>query len=410
MTDIPRPKRTHHRLAGFVATAAALVLGLTLSPAAPATAGGDYDRGDSYSEKHGRSVDVMTRNLYLGADLTPIITALIGGNERAIVGAATQTWAAVQATKPEERMAAVADEIAKYEPAAVGLQEVTRWTTYDYNPATRAASNPQVAYDFLDLLLKALADRGVVYHEVEGATAENFASPPIPIVTAASPEIPTKAVSLFDRDVILVRDDVKTWNAQTGQFKNILSFPVGGSALPVKRGWGSVDLRVDKAKFRFVNSHLEAFGPPITDAEALRVKQVQELLAAQAAIAKTYGKLPTVYVGDYNSDAPTGDAYRLLLRSIGFDAWPETHRRDPGYTCCFEADLKSGTLDSRIDLVLHTPLIKAVKAKVIGDEHWERTESGLWPSDHAGVVARLIIGPPFGRHHHHKDHRYDRRH
>jgi endonuclease/exonuclease/phosphatase family metal-dependent hydrolase len=406
MTDIPRPKRTHHRLAGFVATAAALVLGLTLSPAAPATAGGDYDRGDSYSSKHGRSVDVMTRNLYLGADLTPVILALASGNQTAIVTAATQTWAAVQATKPEERMAAIADEIVKYDPAVVGLQEVTRWTTYSSFPPTNTGT---VQYDFLELLLKALADRGVVYHEVAGATAENFTSPPIPIATATG----IGAVSLADRDVILARDDVKTWNAQTGQFTNVLTFPLPpeGAAgdLPVARGWGSVDARVGKAKFRFVNSHLEAFGIPGIPAEAIRVEQVKELLAAQAAIAKTYGKRPIVYVGDYNSDAPTGDAYRLLVSSVGADAWLKTHRRDPGYTCCFEADLRSGSLDSRIDLIVIDKWVKAVRSKVIGDERWEMTQSGLWPSDHAGVVARLIIGPQFGRHHHDKDHRYDRR-
>ena len=395
MTDIPRPKRTHHRLAGFVATAAALVLGLTLAPA-PATAGQDYDRGDSYSGKHSRSVDVMTRNLYLGADLTPVITALVGGDPATIAGAATATWAAVQATNPEERMAAIADEIVEHDPAVVGLQEVTRWTTYSSYPPTNTGT---VQYDFLELLLKALADRGVVYHEVEGATAENFASPPIPIVTATG----LGAVSLADRDVILARDDVKTWNAQTGQFTNVLTFPLPppGAAgdLPVKRGWGSVDVRVDKAKFRFVNSHLEAFGIPGIPAEAIRVAQVQELLAAQAAIAETYGKRPTVYVGDYNSTATTGAAYQLLVSSVGSDAWVDANPGDPGYTCCFDANLRSGTLDSRIDLVVIDKWVKALHAEVIGDEVDDKTASGLWPSDHAGVVARLLIGPGHLEHH-----------
>jgi endonuclease/exonuclease/phosphatase family metal-dependent hydrolase len=316
----------------------------------------------------------------------------------------------VQATKPEERMAAIADEIAKYAPAAVGLQEVTTWTTYDYNIGTGQVSNPKIEYDFLELLLKALADRGVVYHEVEGATAENFASPPIPIVTAASPTVPTKAVSLADRDVILARDDVKTWNAHTGQFTNVLTFPLppAGTAgdLPVKRGWGSVDVRVDKAKFRFVNSHLEAFGIPGIPAEAIRVAQVGELLAAQAQIAETYGKRPTVYVGDYNSTATTGAAYQLLVSSVGSDAWVDTNPGDPGYTCCFDANLRSGTLDSRIDLVVIDKWVKALHAEVIGDEVGDKTASGLWPSDHAGVVARLLIGPGHLEHH---DRHYRRR-
>jgi hypothetical protein len=36
-----------------------------------------------------------------------------------------------------------------------------------------------------------------------------------------------------------------------------------------------------------------------------------------------------------------------------------------------------------------------VKATVIGDELQDRTESGLWPSDHAGVVAKIqFLLPP----------------
>ena len=72
-----------------------------------------------------RTVDVMTRNLYLGASLTPIVTALDGGDPAQIVGAATRTWGEVQASEPEARMEAVADEIVAARPAAVGLQEVT---------------------------------------------------------------------------------------------------------------------------------------------------------------------------------------------------------------------------------------------------------------------------------------------
>ncbi len=185
MTNTSRPAHARRRLIGIGAAAAALALTVT---AAPANAGSQTPPGASHEPASTRSFDVMTRNLYLGADLMPVIGALVSGNQGAIVNAATQTWGKVQATKPEERMAAIADEIVENDPAVVGLQEVTTWTTYDsYNPATGAASGAKVRYDFLELLLKALADRGVTYHEVEGATAHNFASPPIPILTASRP-------------------------------------------------------------------------------------------------------------------------------------------------------------------------------------------------------------------------------
>lgn len=338
-----------------------------------------------------RTVDVMTRNLYLGADLTPILVALAGTDQAAVVGAATATWTAVQATKPEERMAAIADEIVEADPEVVGLQEVTTWTTYTRNPQTGAVTDPVVAYDFLQLLLDALAERGAHYAEVEGATADNFESPPIPIL--AGEALPTAAVSLADRDVIIARDDVGVSNARNGTFENILSFPFGGAELPVARGWGSVDVQARRADFRFVNSHLEAFGRPGVDAEQLRVAQVGELLAAQDALDAELGELPMVYVGDYNSRAPDAPAYTALLAGVGRDAWTRNHPRHAGETCCFDATLRDpdNPLTSRIDLVLHGQDVKAPRARVVGDEVGDRTDSGLWPSDHAGVVARLVV-------------------
>jgi hypothetical protein len=380
--------RRHHVLIGLLASA--LALGTALASGTSVHAG---PPGAGAVGTPARTATVMTRNLYLGAELGPVLAALGSGNSAAIVGAATQTWAAVQATRPAERMAAMADEIVAADPAVVGLQEVTTWTTFAYDPATGVASDPTVAYDFLDLLLDALAERGADYREVAGATAHNFSSPPIPVLASPTATLPTRAVRLADRDVIIARDDVRTTNARTGTFQSIIRFPVGGALLPVARGWGSADVGVGKASFRFVNSHLEAFGLPGLDAEQLRVAQARELLAAQADLASRIGELPMVYVGDYNSRAPDAPAYSLLLAGVGADAWPRTHPGDPGSTCCFDATLTdpADPLTSRIDLVLHSTGVKAARAVIVGDDPVDRTASGLWPSDHAGVVARLVF-------------------
>jgi endonuclease/exonuclease/phosphatase family metal-dependent hydrolase len=383
MTRAPR----HRVLVGLLASV--LALGTALVPGASAQA----SPPGAGPGTPARTATVMTRNLYLGAELTPILVALASGNSTAIVGAATQTWAAVQATRPEERMGAIADEIVAADPDAVGLQEVTTWTTYAYNPVNGTTSNPTVAYDFLDLLLDALAERGADYREVAGATSHNFASPPIPYLASPTATFPTRAVSLADRDVIIVRDDVAATNARTGTYDTVISFPIGGVQLPVARGWGSADLTVGKATFRFVNSHLEAFGIPGIDGEQVRVAQVGELLADQAALAAQLGSLPMVYVGDYNSRAPDAPAYTRLLAGVGADAWPRNHPGDPGFTCCLGATLTDpdNPLTSRIDLVLHSPDVKAARAQIVGDDPADMTASGLWPSDHAGVVARLVF-------------------
>jgi endonuclease/exonuclease/phosphatase family metal-dependent hydrolase len=329
----------------------------------------------------------MTRNLYLGTGLTGIVEAIASGDQAAIVRQASLAWANVQASQPEARMAAIADEIVEARPDVVGLQEVTLWSTYAFNPQTgQTVGGPTAAYDFLALLLDALADRGVRYHEVPGATAENFSSDPIPVLTGGA--VPTTAVQLEDRDVVLARAGVKTSHAQSGNFATILAPPA--SPIPIERGWGSVDVRTKLAHYRFVNSHLEAFEDPLL--EGIRVAQVAELFAAQDAIAQQYGVLPEVYVGDYNTAAPTAPAYLALRGRPLADAWLEAGS-GPGLTCCTPLRAPSLDLDTRIDLVLHTPgTVRTRAVEIVGDEPVSLPGGVRWASDHMGVVATLAVG------------------
>jgi hypothetical protein len=334
-----------------------------------------------------RTATVMTRNLYLGSALDDILGALASGNLGAVVTAATQTWNTVQASDPAERMGVIADEIVRAKPLAVGLQEVSEWSTFAFNPQTQqVVGDPTVRYDFLDLLLDALAARGVSYREVPGATSTNFTSAPIPIVV--DQPFPTQAVKLVDRDVILVRDGVKATNAHHGNFQTVLAPPL--SPVRADRGWGSVDLRKAHAVFRFVNSHTEAFGP-----EALRVGEVLELFAAQDAITAQTGALPTVYAGDYNSAAPSGGGYQTL-RSRLSDLWLDSHGgvAGPGSdTCCANGLLDSPVpdFDTRIDLLLGTAGIRALSTYRIGDQPVDLPGDTWWGSDHAGVVGTFVV-------------------
>lgn len=391
MTETTRTFRLRRRLTGFGAAAAALTLGLTLAPASPANAGNEQPQATTSSTSY-KDVDVMTRNLYLGAGLDEILAAIATGDPATIVGAATQTWNVVKASDPEERMAAIADEIAAARPHVVGLQEVTIFKTYRYNPLKqKTLGRPKVAYNFLTLLLDELEDRGVVYRVVRRATAKNFKSPPIPVLAKPDAVLPTKAVTLADRDVILRRYDVKAWNGRNGNFTNVLQPP----AVPLKidRGWGSADVLANHRVFRFVNSHTEAAGP-----EEIRVAQVLELFAAQDAITAKFGELPTVYVGDYNSKAPTAttpaeNGY-LALRTRLDDAWSDANPTDPGFTCCQNATLTNPTsqLDERIDLILTSDEFEAKSAYLTGITPIDLPGTTWWASDHAGVVARLALG------------------
>ena len=76
------------------------------------------------------------------------------------------------------------------------------------------------------------------------------------------------------------------------------------------------------------------------------------------------------------------------------------HALDPSpdgnaLTCCHFADLRSDSVDltERIDHILlaNMPVEPEVDAWILGDELGDRTPSGLWPSDHAGVVAIVVL-------------------
>jgi hypothetical protein len=47
--------------------------------------------------------------------------------------------------------------------------------------------------------------------------------------------------------------------------------------------------------------------------------------------------------------------------------------------------------DHTVDHVLSKPGLKKLKAVVTGNKRSQRTPSGLWPSDHGGVVSTLRL-------------------
>jgi hypothetical protein len=77
--------------------------------------------------------------------------------------------------------------------------------------------------------------------------------------------------------------------------------------------------------------------------------------------------------------------------------WTAVHDPNGGFTSGQSELLDNvpSLLDHRIDDALYQPTaVEALEADVIGDELNDRTFSGLWPSDHAGVVATLHLARP----------------
>jgi endonuclease/exonuclease/phosphatase family metal-dependent hydrolase len=338
-----------------------------------------------------KTVTVMTRNLYVGADLAPAIAAIAGGDPLQIIAAVSETWAKVQFTDFPARAEGLADEIAQTEPDLIGLQEAELWRSQ--TPADFVMGNAKhVEYDFVKILLDALKARGLHYEIVAeeiGFDAEfpGFLSP-----TAKK----LSDIRLTDREVILARTDLELSNPQTGHFATNIEIPISPDfTFVVLRGWASVDAHVRDKTFRFVTTHLEA------DSELVREAQAIEIL-----LGPTNTDLPVILVADANSNA-NGDATSAAYASwigAGFtDAWFQAHPGEFVSTCCADELLLSPVLpvptddEGRLDLVLYrgardfdTLGIDLLGNNAASDKVFNGVAL-IWPSDHAGVAARLRI-------------------
>jgi hypothetical protein len=247
----------------------------------------------------------------------------------------------------------------------------------------------EVAYDFLDLLVQALAVRGEAYEVA--AAIENF-DVQIPGLTSEG----LHEIRLTDRDAILVRTGAGAhvhWSpadVQGGNFGAFAPVPTPLGTLPLVRGWLAVDVRVAGTPARFLTTHLE------TVSAAVQLAQAQELLAGPAETG-----LPLILVCDCNSSAdgigPDATPTYGALLAAGFeDAWRSAHRHAPGYTCCQAPDLLNvpSALSERIDFVLLRGDVDVRQARVTGARPGGRTREDPrhWPSDHAGVTAILGLG------------------
>jgi len=95
------------------------------------------------------NIGVMSRNLYLGADLGPVIAAT---DVSTFLQAATAAWLMVQKNDFDVRAEALAGEIAARRPGLVGLQEAFMWRTQ--TPADGTATPAEtVRYDYVAQLI-----------------------------------------------------------------------------------------------------------------------------------------------------------------------------------------------------------------------------------------------------------------
>jgi endonuclease/exonuclease/phosphatase family metal-dependent hydrolase len=317
------------------------------------------------------ALGVMIRNLYVGTDVDAVIAALRTEDPADDLPALLTAIETLQRTDFPARAAAIADEIARVRPHAVGLQEASQIDL------VLPPLGVEIHQDFLPTLLAELEQRGLEYEVA--AQIKNIEAAPF------------AGVSLVDFDVLLVdknRVDVSATTAQN--FTANLGEVAPGVVL--KRGWVTATATVDGTEVVLASTHLESGNLP--GFAELRALQVQELTGS-LDVAK-----PAVLLGDLN-DAP-GSAMHQVLVGAGFiDVWRALRPGVVGNTCCHLDDLsnKLPDLDQRIDYIFarglerpHAGLLGQVE--LLGEVPADRIPgpvSEIWPSDHAGLAAELRL-------------------
>jgi endonuclease/exonuclease/phosphatase family metal-dependent hydrolase len=353
-----------------------LVLAAACSPDSPPTAATADGPADAKARLAGadKNLVVYAQNVYVGAD-ADVVLASSPEDLEANLFTALRTFVA---TNWLERAAAIAGFVSKQRPDVIALNEISTLTVLGLAPFF-----PDTHVEFLPILQAALAQRGLDY-VVAGKVANVDAN-----LSLGGPSI-----RLQDFDVVLTRREIGISNVRTGNYAAHVSLTLAAGTVDLIRGWVSVDLTEGGRTARFVASHLE----PQETSLPLQLAQSSQLISMLADSPH-----PVVIASDLNTDPldPAPLTSYDQFRTAGFqDAWLSRvdMKHDAGFTCCENPDLRNPepVLTKRIDLVLvrpdgkaHRSTIKPVDVTLFGDQPAERTVTGLWPSDHAGVLATL---------------------
>jgi endonuclease/exonuclease/phosphatase family metal-dependent hydrolase len=334
---------------------------------------------DSVQVSPTQSLRVMTQNLYLGASLSDALTL----QPRMLPLAIELTLKQIVATDFRVRAREIAAAIEKASPDLIGVQEAER---VELRIGLLSPQRMPTTYDYLEILLAELEDRGLCYQK---AIVGDQTDIELPVGYTCL------RVRYKDRDAILARCGVAIEKTSAGHYLSNLGLDELGHPLTILRGWEAVQAKTEAGTFLFFNTHLEpATLPAFTEIQLAQAAQLLETIRASV--------LPAVVVGDFNSaaDSSTTPTYELVLEKGLADVWDLARNKDPGYTCCQAPDLANAVseLSQRIDFVFVRNFAEPLRgsAAVVDDRILPGFD--LWPSDHAGVLAifRVPQSKPLG--------------
>jgi endonuclease/exonuclease/phosphatase family metal-dependent hydrolase len=374
---------------------------------------------------------VMSRNLYLGADVGVAMELIPDFS-----AAAQFMWSQVSATDFSKRAPVLAREVIAQNADVVGLQEATHWYC-----KKNLWSKKVIVFDFTEQFLKATRRLGHEYvlASKAGVNALNigYSIPAIPFLTMVSD--PDTFQPLFGSnraacgfeigDALVLKKEIASKIIQVGNSEYETSYSVIPKIMTIYRGYTWADINYNGTSVRIVSTHLESlWDSNKVPNSVLQAKQLIKDLSST--------KMPTIVIGDFNSDPrdprqnsesnPGGqpeasnacraqvekpslntaidscNAY-WLMRKAGFtDVGPDAQNGENftwGMNALltgpdkvrYQAALKMGNkygFTDRLDYILLKNGAKVVSSKIIGNTP---PKSGLWPSDHASVVAEVAL-------------------
>lgn len=318
---------------------------------------------------------VMTYNVYVGGSADPLLSV---ENLGQVPGEVAKIYNNIMASDFPGRAVAIAKSIKTHQPHLIGLQEISlirRQSPGDLLLGGTVSAE-EVILDFLKILMDALQAEGLNYQvaaQVENIDIE------MPMVMGTD----LIDARLTDYNVILSRSDVEISNPMSANYENALTIEM--LEFEVKRGYAAVDATVAGATYRVVNTHLEVKRL----SEENNIAQAQELVDVLSNET-----MPIILLGDFNTRATDGTGYQIILAAGYVDVW-QMDSEGIGNTCCQDDDIlnEMSDLTVRIDqiFVRNLQLPTSVITQTVGDKSEDRLASGLWPSDHAGVVAQFTF-------------------
>ena len=360
---------------------------------------------------------VYTQNLFLGGDTGPLFTLDFSDPAAlpSIIQATAVFYADVQASDIPGRAAEFVDEIQRRRPDIVGMQEAVGYAEGFLNPYTNEFTATAAGPDLLASVMDEIERRGLPYSVAVMQPTTRIA---LPIGGPTATGLP--AIAVEDRVVMLKHDRIEPTATEQGVYQAKL--PLGPA--DIQRGWVGMTVERAGTSYHFVATHLETQGSPDpADGQAYFVRLIHNGQAAELEGMLTAKSGVTVLMGDLNSDAAAApsapsytDTYGNLIAAGFSDAWGESRASSgsTGFTCCHAPELDGpNELDERIDFVLVRSTIEVptdsddgewdggpsapspfFRTALVGEVGRDRTDGGLWPSDHAGLVSTIRYFTP----------------